>query len=82
MCVCVCVCVTCPLALQSEGDDSSPPLVFTRPEDEYLYAQCDWSYTFPVEGRPVTKDGLLAHRLVMQVGAMQAFTGNPLHCTA
>mmetsp|Transcript_10457 Transcript_10457/g.18262 ORF Transcript_10457/g.18262 Transcript_10457/m.18262 type:complete len:449 (-) Transcript_10457:272-1618(-) len=44
-------------------------IVFTRPEDEFLHQQCSWHYVFPIEGRPVTQDGLVPHRLVMQVNA-------------
>lgn len=49
------------------GGDSSA-LVFVRPEDEYLHARSAWHWVCPVEGRPVSKDGLHPHRLVMMVG--------------
>jgi len=44
-------------------------IVYLRPEDEFLHKHASWSYTFPVEGRPVGKDDLLPLRLVMLVDA-------------
>ena len=40
-------------------------MVFARPEDEFYYRHCAWSFTFPVTSRPVRKDELQPLRLVM-----------------
>lgn len=42
-------------------------LIFTRPEDEFLHKHCAWHFVFPIDGRPVGKDGLQPSRLVMAV---------------
>ncbi len=70
--------------LSQAGGSDEAPLVFTRPEDEFLHRHCAWSFTFPVEGRPVTKDGLLAYRLVMQVrrGGQESSEAASLCCLA
>lgn len=52
----------------SSSGSGSEELVFVRPEDQFLHARAAWHFVFPVEGRPVAKDGLAAHRLVMAVG--------------
>ncbi|KAJ9509727.1 hypothetical protein QJQ45_011272 [Haematococcus lacustris] len=59
---------------QARTEVPQSALVFTRPEDEYLHAQCDWHFIFPVPDRPITKDGLVAHRLVMQVQMAKVLT--------
>ena len=40
-------------------------MVFARPEDEFYFRHCAWSFTFPVTSRPVRKDELQPLRLVM-----------------
>lgn len=37
-----------------------------------MHARCAWSFTFPVENRPVAKDELQPLRLVMLVSAQAA----------
>ncbi|EFJ40052.1 hypothetical protein VOLCADRAFT_108356 [Volvox carteri f. nagariensis] len=44
-------------------------VVYVRPEDEYLHQVCSWSFTFPLEGRPVAKGDLRPLRAVMCVSA-------------
>ncbi|KAG1668071.1 hypothetical protein FOA52_010481 [Chlamydomonas sp. UWO 241] len=51
----------------SQGQD--PVLVYLRPEDEFLHAAAEWSFTFPVENRVVGKDDLAPLRMVMLVDA-------------
>ncbi|GLC38993.1 hypothetical protein PLESTM_000824400 [Pleodorina starrii] len=53
---------------EAEGDQD-PLIIYVRPEDEYLYQVCSWSFTFPVEGRPVAKGDLRPLRAVMCVEA-------------
>jgi hypothetical protein len=48
---------------------AQPTIVYVRPEDEYMHQRCAWSFTFPVENRPVAKDELKPMRLVMLVSA-------------
>lgn len=46
-----------------------PTIVYVRPEDEYLHQVCTWSFTFPIEGRPVAKDELRPLRMALLVDA-------------
>ena len=64
-CCCLLTCPACLLQLQP----GEPVLVYLRPEDEFLHKSCSWSFNFPVEGRPVTKDDLQPLRMVMLVEA-------------
>ncbi|KAG2497708.1 hypothetical protein HYH03_004445, partial [Edaphochlamys debaryana] len=63
-----------------------PVIVYVRPEDEYLHQVCSWSFTFPVEGRPVGRGDLVPLRCVMAVTParlkearmmMEMVVGNP-----
>ncbi|KAF5827059.1 p21-C-terminal region-binding protein-domain-containing protein [Dunaliella salina] len=56
-----------PSTSASQPLPAAAEIIFTRPEDEYFHQHCSWYYTFPVESRPVGKDGLQQCRLVMQI---------------
>ncbi|GFR40420.1 hypothetical protein Agub_g994, partial [Astrephomene gubernaculifera] len=56
-------------AEKKTGKAKSPLIVYVRPEDEYLHQVASWSFTFPVEGRPVAKGDLRPLRAVMCVEA-------------
>ncbi|GLC61591.1 hypothetical protein PLESTB_001773800 [Pleodorina starrii] len=58
-----------PGAGRKGGKGKDPLIIYVRPEDEYLYQVCSWSFTFPVEGRPVAKGDLRPLRAVMCVEA-------------
>ena len=58
-----------PPALQQAAAAQQPLIVYVRPEDEYMHSRAAWSFTFPVENRPVAKDELQPLRLVMLVSA-------------
>ncbi|KAK9816526.1 hypothetical protein WJX72_001568 [[Myrmecia] bisecta] len=51
-----------------------PEIVYTRPEDQFFHAHCEWSYTFPVMGRPAARDELQQLRLVCAVKASKIAT--------
>ncbi|GIL56481.1 hypothetical protein Vafri_11840, partial [Volvox africanus] len=52
------------------GDEGKNALiVYVRPEDEYLHQVSSWSFTFPVESRPLAKGDLRPLRAVMCVEA-------------
>lgn len=44
-------------------------VVYVRPEDEFLHQHSDWSFTFPIENRPVGKNELQPLRIVMAISA-------------
>eukprot|EP00983_Pelagomonas_calceolata_P086393 1156748-Pelagomonas_calceolata.AAC.9 len=57
-----------PSTSTSQPLPAAAEIIFSRPEDQYFHEHCSWYYTFPVESRPVGKDGLQQCRLVMQIG--------------
>ncbi|KXZ44657.1 hypothetical protein GPECTOR_64g151 [Gonium pectorale] len=58
-----------PGSRRNSGKSDKPLIVYVRPEDEYLHQVCSWSFTFPIEGRPVAKGDLVPLRAVMCIEA-------------
>lgn len=39
---------------KAEKKSAAPTIVYVRPEDEFLHHHASWSFTFPIENRPVS----------------------------